>query len=65
MRHSWRDSVTTAADLALLGFLVTLAALPVVTAGAAVLTGSRAVAVFLREDRWPSAGECRAVFRRA
>ncbi|HET6529420.1 MAG TPA: hypothetical protein VFH03_02205 [Actinoplanes sp.] len=65
MRHSWRDSVATAADLALLGFLVTLAAVPVVTAGAAVLTGSRAVSVFLREDRWPSGRECRAVFRRA
>jgi hypothetical protein len=47
MRHSWRDSVAAAGDLALLGFLVTLAALPVVTAGAAVLTGSHAVSVFV------------------
>jgi hypothetical protein len=61
----WQETVRTAADLAVLGFLVFLAALPVVTAGAAVLTGSSAVRQHLERDAWPSAGECWQTFRRA
>lgn len=61
----WHDTMRTAGDLAVLGFLVFLAALPVVTAGAAVLTGSWAVRHHLERDAWPSAAECRHTFRRA
>jgi hypothetical protein len=61
----WQDTMRTATDLAVLGFLVFLAALPVVTAGAAVLTGSSAVRQHLERDAWPSAGECWRTFRRA
>jgi hypothetical protein len=65
MRHGWRDTVRTASDVAVLGYLMALAALPVVTAGAAVLTGSHAMRVYVREDRWPSAAVLRATFRRS
>ena len=44
----WRETLTVAADLAVVGFAVTLLALPVVTLGAAVRAGSvaaRAIAV--------------------
>ena len=62
-RRDWRDTVQVATDLALLGLLVALAALPVVTAGAAVATGSAAVHHYLEHDRWPGARFCWAVFR--
>ena len=62
-RRDWRDTVQVAADLALLGLLVALAALPVVTAGAAVATGSAAVHHYLEHDRWPGTRFCWAVFR--
>jgi len=62
-RRDWRDTVQVAADLALLGLLVALAALPVITAGAAVATGSAAVHHYLEHDRWPGARFCWAVFR--
>jgi hypothetical protein len=65
VRHGWRDTVRLAADLALLGFLVTGAALAVVTGGAAVATGSAAVRHHLDYDSWPSARACWAQFRRA
>jgi hypothetical protein len=61
----WQETVRTAGDLAVLGFLVFLAALPVVTAGAAVLTGSAAVRRHLEIDSWPSAGESWRTFRRS
>lgn len=65
MDHGWRDSVRSAADLALLGFLVTGAALPLVTAGAAVATGSAAIRHHLDHDGWPPARTSLRTFRRA
>jgi hypothetical protein len=60
------DDFRNAADLAILGFLTVLAALPIVTAGAALLTASRAVDHFLRHDSWPGpravAADLRASF---
>src|SRR3954454_8388545 len=64
MRPGWRDAVQTAADLALVGFAATLACLPVVTAGAALLTASRAVGHHLATGSWPSGRVVRADFRR-
>ena len=63
MPHDWRDSLRFAADLALLGILVTLASLPVVTAGAALGVGSAALHRLLTIGRWPTAAECWADFR--
>ncbi|MBM2620983.1 hypothetical protein JIG36_36335 [Actinoplanes sp. LDG1-06] len=63
MPHDWRDSLRLAADLALLGILVTVGSLPIVTAGAAVGTGSMAVHRLLTIGRWPTAAECWASFR--
>lgn len=63
--RDWRDTFRGAADLALLGILTTLAALPVLTAGAAVATASTALDRWIREDRWPSARELSGVFGRA
>jgi len=57
--------VQVATDLALLGLVVTAAALPLFTAGAAVAAGSAAVHHHLEHDRWPSARRSWAVFRRA
>ena len=64
MPHDWRDSLRLAADLALLGIVVTLLSLPLVTAGAAVATGSHAIRHLITEGRWPSLADCWAVFRR-
>ena len=63
-RQPWRDTVRVAADLALLGIVVTAAALPVVTAGAAVATGSAALHHFLTRDRWPDGRDAWRAFRR-
>ena len=63
-RRDWRDTGRVAADLALLGLLVSAAALPVVTAGAAIATGSAAVHHYLEHDRWPGPRFCWRVFRR-
>ena len=63
MPHDWRDSLRLAADLALLGVLLTLAVLPVVTAGAAVGTASAAIHRLVTIGRWPTAAECWAEFR--
>jgi hypothetical protein len=52
-----------AADLALLGIVVTLLSLPVVTAGAAVGAGSAAVYHLVTYGRWPSFVDCWASFR--
>ena len=65
MKRDWRDTVQVATDLALLGFVVTLAALPLVTAGAAVAAASAAVHHHLEHHRWPTARACWSVFRRA
>jgi hypothetical protein len=53
VRHNWRDSVRAAADLAILGFALTVASLPLVTAGAAVGTASLAVRHFQEYETWP------------
>jgi len=63
-RRDWRETVQVATDLALLGLLVTVAAAPVVTAGAAVAAGSAAVHHYLEYDSWPGPGFCWSVFRR-
>jgi hypothetical protein len=63
MPHDWRDTVRLAADLALLGIIVTVLSLPLLTAGAAVGVGSHAVHLLITENRWPSFAECRRAFR--
>ncbi|MFG3556121.1 hypothetical protein ACGGAQ_17245 [Micromonospora sp. NPDC047557] len=60
-RRDWRDVARDAADLALLGILLTLAAAPVLTAAAAVGVASAAVHDWTRTGSWPSA---RATLRR-
>jgi hypothetical protein len=64
VRRDWRDTGRVAADLALLGLLVSAAALPVVTAGAAIAAGSAAVHHYLEYDRWPGPRFCWREFRR-
>ncbi|WP_433292553.1 hypothetical protein ACQP2F_28310 [Actinoplanes sp. CA-030573] len=64
MPHDWRESLRLAADLALLGIVVTLLSLPLLTAGAAVATGSHAIRHLIAHGRWPSLADCWAVFRR-
>ncbi|MFF5180896.1 hypothetical protein ACFY2Q_22940 [Micromonospora sp. NPDC000316] len=54
-RRDWRDVARDAADLALLGILLTLAAAPLVTAAAAAGTASAAVHDWTRTGSWPSA----------
>ncbi|MET8040953.1 hypothetical protein ABZU25_08810 [Micromonospora sp. NPDC005215] len=60
-RRDWRDVARDAADLALLGILLTLAAAPLLTAAAAAGTASAAVHDWTRTGSWPSA---RATVRR-
>ncbi|MFG1866617.1 hypothetical protein [Micromonospora arborensis] len=60
-RRDWRDVTRDAADLALLGILLTLAAAPLFTAAAAAGTASAAVHDWTRTGSWPSA---RATLRR-
>ncbi|MFJ6166844.1 hypothetical protein ACIQH6_17125 [Micromonospora orduensis] len=54
-RRDWRDVVRDAADLALLGILLTVAALPVLTLAAAAGTASAALHDWTRTGNWPSA----------
>jgi hypothetical protein len=63
MKRDWRDSVRAAADLAIVGFAVTVASLPVLTAGAAVGTASAAVRHFQAYDSWPRPSALGAEFR--
>jgi len=63
MPHDWRDSLRLAADLALLGIVVTLLSLPLITAGAAVATGSHAIHHLTTRGRWPSFADCWQAFR--
>lgn len=63
--RDWRDTLRGAADLALLGILTTLAALPLVTAGAAVATASASVHQWTRRDHWPAARDLLRTFGRA
>ncbi len=62
--RDWRETVRAAADFALLGFAVTLAALPVVTLGAAVATGSFATDRWFRERSMPGPRELGVAFLR-
>ncbi|MEV6488732.1 hypothetical protein AB0M20_08855 [Actinoplanes sp. NPDC051633] len=61
----WRDAFRTGTDLAVVGFAVLLAALPLVTAGAALLTASRAIGRYLETDSWPPGRLLWADFRRS
>ncbi|MBQ1024695.1 hypothetical protein [Micromonospora sp. C95] len=63
--RDWRDTVSDAADLALLGILAALAAAPVLTAGAAVGTASAAVHDWLTTGSWPPARRTLSRFGRA
>jgi hypothetical protein len=56
-RPDWRDTVSAAADLALVGVCVVVAALPVVTAGAALATGSVAARHWVLHREFPPFGE--------
>ncbi|MEU7999190.1 hypothetical protein AB0B83_28265 [Micromonospora sp. NPDC049060] len=56
-RRDWRDVLTDATDLAVLGIALTLAALPVLTAAAAVAAASAAVHDRYTVGSWPSARE--------
>ena len=51
--RDWRETLRNATDLALLGLISTVAALPVVTAGAAVATASAALHHWIEHDSWP------------
>lgn len=62
--RDWRDTFSQAADLALLGILVTIAALPVLTAGAAVAVAAEAIAHRFRRGHWPGPGEIGRALRR-
>lgn len=53
VRTDWRDTLRNATTLAVLGFVTTVAALPVVTAGAAFATASAAVHDWCEEGRMP------------
>ncbi|MBY8873752.1 hypothetical protein K7640_18130 [Micromonospora sp. PLK6-60] len=64
-RRDWRDVARDATDLALLGILLTVAALPLLTAAAAVGVASAAVRDWLDSGSWPPAGETVHRFRRA
>ncbi|MEQ4302692.1 hypothetical protein ABNF97_15040 [Plantactinospora sp. B6F1] len=64
-RPDWRDTLRNAADLALLGIVTTVAALPVVTAGAAVGTGSAALHTWIETGSWPGTRPVLRDFRRA
>lgn len=64
-KPDWREALSVAADLALIGIAVTVASAPVLTAGAAVRTGSVAVRHVVDGERVPSIVELWRVFRRA
>ncbi|MEV4822003.1 hypothetical protein [Micromonospora sp. NPDC049274] len=64
-RRDWRDVARDAADLALLGILLTLAAAPVLTAAAAAGVASAAVHDWTRTGSWPSARATARRFGRA
>lgn len=64
IRLGWQEHLRDAADLAGLGFVLVFAALPVVTAGASVATGSYAVRHRCDRGRFPPAGELLRVFVR-
>src|SRR5687768_9088199 len=49
----WRDTLRDAADLALVGIVVTVAAVPVVTTGTAAAVGAEAVHQRFTDGHWP------------
>jgi uncharacterized membrane protein YesL len=63
-RGRWLDTVAGGADVALAGMLAGLAALPVVTAGAAAATVSHAMHAWIRDGTWPGLAQLWRVFRR-
>ncbi len=63
-RSDWRESVTQAADLTVLGFAVTLGCLPVVTAGATIAAASVAVDRLCSQRKLPDPRELLAAARR-
>jgi hypothetical protein len=64
VRPGWQEHLRDATDLALVGFAVVLAALPVVTAGSAVATGSAAVRHRCDHGTLPPAGDLLRAFVR-
>ena len=64
-RPDWRESLSTASDLALIGIGVGLACLPVITAGAALATSTVAVDELCRTRSLPSLRDLGRVFARA
>jgi hypothetical protein len=65
VRPDWRESLSLAADLALLGIVTTIACVPVVTAGAALATASSVVDHACRDRRLPSIMDIVRTARRA
>jgi hypothetical protein len=65
VRLGWQEHLRDAADLALLGFVLVIAALPVVTAGAALATGSYAVRHRCDRGRFPPLTDLLRTFARA
>jgi hypothetical protein len=64
-RPDWRESLSTASDLALIGIGVVLACLPVITAGAALATSTVAVDELCRTRSLPPLRDLGRVFGRA
>ncbi|MEH1013328.1 hypothetical protein V6U90_09470 [Micromonospora sp. CPCC 206060] len=64
-RRDWRDVLRDGSDLALLGIVATLAAVPLVTAPAAVATASAALHDWLTDGSWPTARRTLRRFVRA
>ncbi|MDG4768332.1 hypothetical protein O7632_30205 [Solwaraspora sp. WMMD406] len=64
-RPDWRDTLRAAADLALLGIVTTIAAIPIVTTGAALATASTAIHRWTVDGSWPSLGDLLRGFWRA
>lgn len=60
----WRDTLRDATDLALVGILVTVAAVPVVTTGAAVAVGAEAVHLRFTDGHWPGPRDLLRTFGR-
>ncbi|MEV0458123.1 hypothetical protein [Catellatospora methionotrophica] len=60
----WRDTLRDAADLALVGILVTVAAVPVFTTGAAVAAGAEAVHLRFTDGHWPGPRDLLRTFGR-
>jgi hypothetical protein len=64
-RRDWRDTLRDASDLALLGIVLTIAAVPVVTLGAVIAAGSAAVHDWVHWRQWPPVRQTLRRFARA